>query len=147
MLAICGCAILAGAGRLLAEEPPGKGPKKAPAPVSAQAVAQAPRAAAPGSLLVHVDTKTLQLSLEPGAGTVPLELSADILNVLNTSFDGLTPIRKGENTTWDLEGRYGGVWLAVTGADGKAHVFCVTSLPTRVAEAAQAVRQQARGVK
>jgi|GEM_PF-4100307 hypothetical protein len=147
VLAICGCAVLAGAGRLFAEEPPAKGPEKAPAPVAAQGVAQAPRAVAPGSLLVHVDTKTHQLSLEPGSGTVPLELSADILNALDTSFDGLTPERRGENTKWGLSGRYRGVWLAVTDAEGKTRPFCVTSLPQRVAEAAQAVRQQARGAK
>lgn len=140
VLAICGCAILAGAGRLLAEEPPAKGPEKAPAPAAARAIA-------PGSLLVHVDTKTHQLALEPGSGTVPLELSADILNALNTSFDGLAPERRGERTKWDLRGRYRGVWLAVTDAEGKTRAFCVTSLPQRVAEAAQAVRMQVGGAK
>jgi hypothetical protein len=142
-LAICVCAALAGAGSLLAEDPPAKGPDKTP-PAAATPAA---RAVAPGSLLVHVDTKSLQMSLEPGTGTVPLELSAEILNALNTTFDGLTPVRKDGNTMWDLKGRYRGVWLAVTDAEGKARAFCVTSLPPRVAEAAQAVRRQAGGAK
>lgn len=142
-IAACALALLAGAQPLLAEDPPAKSPDKAPAPAAAPAT----RAVAPGALLVHVDTKSLQMSLEPGAGTVPLELSAEILNALNTTFDGLTPARKGGNTTWDLKGRYRGVWLAVTDAEGKAHAFCVTSLPPRVAEAAQAVRRQAGGAK
>lgn len=145
VLAICGCAVLAGAGRLFAEEPPAKGPEKAPAPIAAQAVAQAPRAVAPGSLLVHVDTKTLQLNLEPGAGTVPLELSADILNALDKSSVGLTPVKRDGITEYDLRGRHRGVWLAVTDSDGKAHAFCLTQLPPNVSRAAEALRARSGG--
>lgn len=143
VLAICGCAILAGAGRLLAEEPPAKGPEKAPA----TAAAQATRAVAPGSLLVHVDTKSLQLSLEPGAGTVPLELSADILNALDKGSVGLTAAKRDGITEYDLRGRHRGVWLAVTDSEGKAHTFCLTQLPPRVSMAAEALRAKSGGAR
>jgi len=138
VLALCGCAILATGGRLFAEEPPAKGPEKAPAPAAARAIA-------PGSLLVHVDTKTHQLALEPGSGTVPLELSAEILNALNKSSVGLTPIRRAGMTEFDLRGRHHGVWLAVTDTEGKAHVFCLTQLPPSVSSAAEALRARSGG--
>ncbi len=106
------------------------------------AAAQASRPIAPGSLLVHVDTRTLELGLEPAPGTVPLELSAEVLNALDTSGEGLKPVTKGNVTRIDLQGRYRGVWFAVTDADGKTKPFCLTALPPKVAAAARALRQK-----
>jgi hypothetical protein len=98
-------------------------------------------ATAPGSLVVHFDTKTLQVSLTPSEHSVPLELTPEILNALDTSDEGLTPVTEHGDTTLDLEGRFQGVWFAVTDSDGETKAFCVTSLPPSVSEAARALRQ------
>jgi hypothetical protein len=142
VLASCVLALLAGAGVLLAEAPPPEAPQAAPPKAAAPAGA---RTIAPGSLLVHVDTKTHQLALEPGSGTVPLELSAEILNALDKSSVGLTPVKRAGMTEFDLRGRHHGVWLAVTDTEGKAHVFCLTQLPPSVSSAAEALRARSGG--
>ena len=97
---------------------------------------------APGSLLVHVDPRTLELSLTPSKSTVPLELTTEILNGLDTSFEGLTASVKSDGTLYDLKGRFQGVWLAVTDSSGQTKPFCLTSLPPPVAAAARALRER-----
>jgi hypothetical protein len=143
VLAACACALVTGALDASALASPPEPPDKEAAKEAVAAATVKPLA--PGSLMVHVDPKTLKLSLEPTAKTVPLEFSAGILNALNTTFDGLTPVKKGDATRWDLQGRYQGVWFVVTDAEGKARPFCVTSLPPDVAAAAEALRQKKGG--
>jgi len=138
----CACALFAGAPAAGAESPSAKAPSsKAPAPAPASAAA-AGKAVAPGSLLVHVDPKTLEISLSSRAGTVPLELTSEILNALDTSSEGLTPVTTPEGTLFDLQGRFHATWIVVTDAEGKARPFCLTALPPEVAAAAKALRER-----
>jgi hypothetical protein len=74
---------------------------------------------------------------------MPLELSLDDLNALNTSADGLTPVTIGDMVVLDLQGRFHPVWFVVADADGKPRAFCLTHLPASVETAAQAVREEA----
>jgi hypothetical protein len=111
---------------------------KAPAP-QATATGEAPMAS--GSLLVHVDPKTLSIGLVAKTGTVPLELTSETLNALDTSSEGLTPVTTPDGALYHLQGRFQAVWVAVTDADGKLRPFCLTSLPSEVAAAAKALRE------
>jgi hypothetical protein len=134
--------ILAVAGALLAGRPAvatDGSPAKVAAPASQDTATGMP--VAPGSLLVHVDPKTLSIGLVAKVGTVPLELTSETLNALDTSSEGLTPVTTLDGTLYHLQGRFQAVWVAVTDADGKLHPFCLTSLPPEVAAAAKALRE------
>ena len=102
---------------------------------------------APGSLLVHVDTKTMEMGLQAGEKTVPLELTADVLEKLNTSTEGLKLETKDGVTSAHLMGRFQGVWIAVRGSDGRIKPVCLTSLPPTVEAAAHALRQSKGDLK
>jgi hypothetical protein len=103
--------------------------------------------AAPGSLVVHIEPKSMRISLKPGEGTIALELTADVLTALSTSSEGLKSTTKDGVTRVDLEGRFHPVWIAVVDAEGRHHPVCLTSLPPDVEEAARAVRSGAGGPK
>jgi len=95
--------------------------------------------AKPKSLRVYVDTKTLALNLDAGSGRVPLDLSIEVLNALNTTHDGLKIVTEKGVKRVDLRGRFQPVWVAVTDADGKAIAFCITRLPEPVRAAAKKI--------
>jgi hypothetical protein len=99
----------------------------------------------PGSLVVHVDTKTFQVSLTASPNSVPLRLNPEILNALDTSVEGLTPVTANGDTILDLEGRFQGVWFAVTDSDGQTGAFCLTSLPPSISAAARAISHGKQG--
>jgi hypothetical protein len=107
-----------------------------------------PASAAPGdgirrTLTVFIDPDTQDMGLIPGPGRMPLELSLDDLNALDTSADGLTPVTIGDMVVLDLRGRFHPLWVVVAGADGKPRAFCLTNLPASVETAAQALREEA----
>jgi len=132
--------LVIGVSSAFAQAKSAKPASKATTPIKAAASSPVIKVAA-GSLLVYVDTKTLALNLEPGADRVALELSADMLNKLNTSGEGLTPVTENGMTRIDLKGRYQPVWVAVTDSKGALIPFCMTSLPAPVQAAAKAIRE------
>lgn len=124
-----------------ADSPASGEPVKATVDTSARAAAAAER----GALVTYVNPESGMMALEPSFGSVPLELSAKVLDSLNTSTEGLTPVIVNGVTTIDLQGRFSSVWFTVTDSGGKAHAFCVTSLPPDVASAAKALRLKREG--
>jgi hypothetical protein len=99
------------------------------------------------SLVVHVDPKTMTMSLAAGAGTVPLELSPDVLEHLDTSSEGLKSETRNGVTVTDLAGRFQPVWFVVMDAAGTPRPVCVTHLPPDVETAAKAVRAANRSAR
>jgi|ERR1017187_3455823 hypothetical protein len=134
-LALCPDALAAG---------PPASPEAQPASAddAAKRAEAAAAAAARGALIAYVNPESGSMALQPRPGSVPLELSARTLNALNTSFDGLTPVKVGGVTTIDLQGRFSSIWFTVVDSSGKAHAFCVTTLPPEIAAAARALHRK-----
>jgi hypothetical protein len=78
-------------------------------------------AGAPG-MTIHVDPQTGAILKEPAPGTVPLQLSPQLLNALSTSHQGLveTPSSvAGGGIKLDLQGRFQNPLIVTIDANGK----------------------------
>jgi len=75
------------------------------------------------AFVAEIDPETGQLGVPKG---VAPELSAEELNAVDTSDEGLVQIVRADGSALvDLQGRFCSLSMAKVGADGKVHITCV----------------------
>jgi hypothetical protein len=97
--------------------PTGADPDLVPAPAAAPAM--------PSGFLIHIDPQTGTLLKEPAPGSVPLQLSPDLRDALDTSHRGLVEVqgaRPGSGVKVHLQGRFRNPLVATTDASGKVTI-------------------------
>ena len=85
-----------------------------------------------GGVLVYVDPKSGKYMNAGAPEAVPLTLSAQEINAMSTSGDGLHEVvddALGNGVSIDLRGRFQNPLVTVIDAQGKAHVHHLAPLP------------------
>lgn len=89
-------------------------------------------AAAVSGMLIHVDPKTGHILKQPAPGTVPLQLTPQMLNTLSTSGKGLVAVPNnvpGGGVRIDLQGRFMSPLFATVGPDGELRIRHMHEMP------------------
>jgi hypothetical protein len=83
-------------------------------------------------MTIHLDPQTGALLPEPAAGTVPIQVTPDLLKALSSSHDGLVEVPSpvpGGGVSVDLQGRFQSPLFAIIGPDGKVRIRHVPEAP------------------
>lgn len=89
-------------------------------------------AAGASGMLIHVDPKTGSLLKQPAPGTVPLQITPQMLNALSTSGKGLVELPStvpGGGVRIDLQGRFMSPLFATIGSDGELRLHHLHEIP------------------
>jgi hypothetical protein len=83
-------------------------------------------------MFVHIDPQTGVILQQPAPGTVPLQLTPQILNALSTSAQGLIEVPSavpGGGVSINLQGRFQSAVFGTIGTDGKSTVRHLPQIP------------------